>query len=105
MTKKDLVENIKKGMPKNHTGKIFALMLFFTEIELGRSNVPNKWVNTANHILYNGAEALNAYANTQCPASQLVDARTPEELADKMEETINNFQDQQWLETELYPHL
>lgn len=105
MTKKDLVENIKNGMPKNHTGKIFALMLFFTEVEIGRSNQPNKWVNTANHILYNGTEALNAYANTRCPASQLVDARTPEELADKMVETINNFQDQQWLETELYPYL
>lgn len=105
MTKKDLIENIKAGMPKNHTGKIFALMLFFTEVELGRSNIPNKWVNTANHILYNGIEALNAYANTKCPASQLVDARTPEELADKMEETINNFQDQKWLETELYPYL
>lgn len=105
MTKKDLVENIKNGMPKNHTGKIFALMLFFTEVEIGRSNQPNKWVNTANHILYNGTEALNAYANTRCPASQLVDARTPEELADKMVETINNFQDQEWLETELYPYL
>lgn len=105
MTKKDLIGNIKAGMPKNHTGKIFALMLFFTEVELGRSNIPNKWVNTANYILYNGTEALNAYANTKCPASQLVDAMSPEELADKMVETINNFQDQEWLETELYPYL
>jgi hypothetical protein len=62
-------------------------------------------VNTANSVYLNGTDALNAYANTRCPASQLVDGQNPEELADNMFQMIHNFNDETWLENELYPYL
>lgn len=105
MTKEKLLQHIKEHTPKNHTGKLYSLMLFFTEIELGISNTPNKWVNTANSVYLNGTDALNAYANTRCPASQLIDATSPEELADKMTEMVDNFNNPEWLDNELYPYL
>lgn len=105
MDKNTLIKYIKENTPKNHKGKLHALMLFFTELELGISNKPNKWVNTSNSVYLKGIDALNAYANTRCPASQLVDGETPEELADKMVGMIHNFNNEAWLETELYPYM
>ena len=105
MTKETLIKHIKDNTPENHTGKYFALMLFKTELELGLSQEPNKWVNVANHVFTNGTEALNAYANIPNPASQLIDATSPEELADKMLQMIDNFSNQNWLQNVLYPCL
>ena len=80
-------------------------MLFNTELELGISNKPNKWVNTCNAFYKDGLSALSAYANTPNPASQLIDAKAPEELINKMEEMLMNFKNEKWLENELYPSL
>ena len=85
--------------------KRWALMLFFTEMELGISNKPNKWVNARNIFYDNGFAALEAYSNTKCPASQLVDGNTPEELEKAMENMIENYKDDKWLEENLYPCL
>ena len=85
--------------------KRWALMLFFTEMELGISNKPNKWVNARNIFYDNGLAALEAYANTKCPASQLVDGTTPEELEHAMEDMVEKFKDDKWLEENLYPCL
>ena len=106
MADKKIESEIKKafeGTPVNR--KYWALMLFNTEIELGISNKPNKWVNTRNIYYKDGISALEAYANTPNPASQLIDATTPEELEQKMEEMLVNFADEKWLEEELYPAL
>lgn len=100
---KKQVENAFKGFET--TGKLWALMLFNTEVELGISNEPGKWVNTGNVFYKNGMSALDAYANTPNPASQLIDAKTPEELEQKMEEMLEHFKDEKWLETNLYPCL
>lgn len=103
--------NIKQQVEKNFAGsdngknKLWALMLFNTELELGISNTPNKWVNTHNLFFKNGISALEAYANTPNPASQLIDAKTPKELVNKMEEMLQHFKDTKWLENELYPSL
>lgn len=105
MDRKTLINHINSSLPKNHTGRLHALMLFFTEVELGYSNTPNKWVNTSNSVYFNGIDALNAYANTRCPASQLVEGDTPEELADNMIQMVHNFNNEAWLETELYPYM
>lgn len=83
----------------------WALMLFFTELEMGISNSPNKWVNTGNAYFTNGVDALNAYANTKCPASQLVDGETPEELEQAMLDMIEHYKDDKWLEENLYPYM
>lgn len=85
--------------------KVFAVMLFNTEIELGISNTPNKWVNTKNYKFNDGAAALDFYANTPCPASQLIDANSEEELVEEMNTMIKNYQDENWLENNLYPYL
>lgn len=85
--------------------KRWALMLFYTEMEMGVSNNPNKWVNTANIYYDKGIDALNAYANTRCPASQLVDGETTEELTREMEDMIEHYKDEKWLEENLYPYM
>jgi len=85
--------------------KYWALMLFNTELELGVSNKPNKWVNTANRFYTNGTAALEAYANTPNPASQLIDALSEEELVEKMQEMLVNYSDEKWLDENLYPFL
>ena len=98
-------EKLEKYFKNNTKNKCWALMLFNTELELGISNEPGKWVNTNNIFFNNGMSALNAYANTPNPASQLVDAKNVEELQIKMEETIQNFKDNKWLEENLYPYM
>ena len=101
-----LQEAVAKAFIDSRPGKkLWALMLFNTELELGISNKPNKWVNTGIAYFNNGTDALNAYANTPNPASQLVDGATPEELLNEMATMLNNFSDEKWLETELYPYL
>lgn len=85
--------------------KYWALMLFFTEIETGKSTSPNKWVNTNNIFYGDGVSALNAYAETKCPASQLVDGKTKDALLDAMVEMSENYRNEEWLEENLYPYL
>lgn len=85
--------------------KYWAVMFFNTEIELGISNQPNKWINTGNSFFTNGLSALDTYANTKNPASQIVDGETKEELANNMEEMNNNFNNINWLNENLYPYL
>lgn len=103
-------ENIKDQVERAFSGvevkkQYWALMLFNTEMELGISNTPGRWVNTGNAFYTNGVSALNAYANTPNPASQLIDASTIEELENKMEEMLQNFKDDKWLENNLYPYM
>lgn len=90
---------------KNNKNKYWAVMLFNTEIELGISNKPNKWVNTRNLFFTEGITALDTYANTPNPASQIIDGKTPEELAQNMEEMLINYSDEKWLEENLYPFM
>lgn len=85
--------------------KVYAVMLFMTEMEMGISQIPNKWINTKNYRFNNGQDALDFYANTPCSASQLIDANSEEELVSKMNEMILNYQNEQWLQDNLYPYL
>lgn len=97
-------ESVKQAF-KDNNGKCWALMLFNTELELGISNTPNKWINTSNRFYKDGLTVLEAYANTPNPASQIVDGKNPEELARNMEEMLVNYSDEKWLEENLYPYL
>lgn len=90
---------------KQQRKKIFAVMEFRTELEMGISQEPNKWINTKNTIFSDGAKALIYYSNTPCPASQIVDGFSAEELLQNMEDMIQNYKDQKWLEENLYPYL
>lgn len=83
----------------------YAVMLFETEMELGISSTPGKWVNTHNFYYDDGGLALYKYANTPCPASQLIEGKDDYELHAKMGEMIINYQDNNWLNQHLYPYL
>lgn len=80
-------------------------MQFRTELELGVSNHPGKWVNTVNTFYNDGATALDAYANTPCPASQLIQGTDEYDLKAKMGEMMLNYRDEEWLNEHLYPYL
>ena len=83
----------------------FAVMLFETELELGVSNSPNKWVNTHNQYFNNRLDALNYYAWTPNPASQLIESNDDFELECKMGEMMLNYRDEKWLNENLYPYI
>lgn len=102
-----VAREIKSNFNKeNKTKKVFAVMLFDTEMNLGIPGAkPNTWINYHNRYFTNGTEALDYYANTPCPASQIIDAKNTEELENKMDEMIENYQNNEWLEKELYPYL
>ena len=101
-----IAEEIKKYFLNEVSGsKLFAIMLFMTEMELGLSTVPNKWVNVKNMYFTNGAAALDYYANTRCPASQLIDAVSKDDLESQMIEMLHNYRDEDWLNENLYPYL
>lgn len=87
----------KHFLEDKKNSKYYAVMLFDTELHLGISTNPNKWVNYKNLYFSSGALALNTYANIPCPASQLIDGETEQDLLDRMEEMINNFSDEEWL--------
>ena len=89
----------------NELKKHHAVMFFHTENELGISADDSKWVNTNTSYFDNGFQALECYANTPCPASQLLSENTEEELQQAVEQMKKNYQDQQWLKENLIPYL
>ena len=107
MTKQEYIDEAKAFYhDKEPQRKYWGVMLFFTGLEMGQENAkPNQWVNTNNVYFTNGTEALNYYANTPCPASQIVDGVSPEDLANNMYEMVENYQNEEWLNKELYPYL
>lgn len=48
---------------------------------------------------------LDCYANTMCPASQLIEAETKEEFDKEIEQLKNNFENEEWLEANIHPYL
>ena len=84
-------------------------MLFETKQNLhiadANASDANDYVNYFNKDTTSGVEALNYYANTPCPASQLIDAESPEQLQELKIQVINNFNNKQWLESNLHPYL
>ena len=105
MTEKEINNYIDRNFDENHNGKHFLLMLFETEIDLGISNNPNRWECIRTRYFTNGMLALEAYANTPNPASQLIDAKTKEGLKLSALETIQDMKDEKWLNENLYPYL
>lgn len=101
------IESFFKNVPvdKSKIKKYYALMIFETALDLGISNVPNKWVNTKNLYYTKGVDALDSYANFPNPASQLIDATSIDELAKLMFDTLKNMNDESWLNENLYPYL
>ena len=82
--------------------KYYCVMLFVEESDITCNPQDNgKWINTRNVYFHNGGMALDYYANTHCPASQLIDAETVPELIQARNQMLNNFKDKKFLD-ELY---
>ena len=104
------VQNLANALiPEEYkAAKFFSVMMFYQNGELGiPADVadPNEWNNTRCVDTEDGQLALNVYANTPCPASQLIEAQSREELEAKKEEMRKNFKNKKWLEEVLYPCL
>lgn len=79
--------------------KYYCVMLFVEESDITRNpKDKGKWINTRNVYFHNGGMALNYYANTHCPASQLIDAETLPELIQARNQMLNNFKDKKFLD-------
>lgn len=86
--------------------KKYALMLFYTAGELAEETLPsNAYLLKDIHYFDNGIEALNEYANTKCPASQLIEGNTKEELEENILKMIINYSDNEWINKNLFHYL
>ena len=65
----------------------------------------NVFRNTKNLYYNNFTDALNAYANIKCPASQLITESTKELMKQKIEEMKRNLGNEEYLNEYLYPFL
>lgn len=83
----------------------FAVMLFLEGQDIGlEGEYAHRWINTRNLIFTDHRQALEAYANIPCPASQLIEASGEEDLARKMSRRITDFSDPAFLE-DLYERI
>ena len=56
------------------------------------------------HMFANASQQLDAYANTMCPASQLVTANSEKEFDEKIEQLKSNFEDPEWVKDNIDPY-
>lgn len=85
--------------------KKYAVMLFDTEVNLGVSIHPNRWVNVENKYFDNGAEALHYYTHSGSQFSEIIDAEDMYELQCKMGEMMLNYRNEEWLNKNVYPRI
>ena len=85
--------------------KKYAVMLFDTEVNLGVSIQPNKWVNVENKYFDNGADALHYYTHSDSQFSEIIDAEDMYELQCKMGEMLINYMDDAWLNEHVYTRI
>lgn len=78
--------------------KYFCIMLFFQQADFTNNPNDREWANTRNVYYHNGQLALDYYANTRCPASQLIDADSISELIQKRNQMLLNFKDKTFIQ-------
>ena len=86
---------------KGTVKRIYAVMTFNTEFELGLSNKPYEWINSGSTVTLNGEEALGLYIHSDVPMTKIIDAESFEELNEKMIEMTNNFKNPFYVEKQL----
>lgn len=85
---------------------VYAVLLFFHWSEVMDEQPEGIiYVMSKPRIFTNQLAALDCYANTRCPASTMIEAETIDELNKKIDQTNKNYQDNNWLEANLYPFL
>lgn len=89
----------------------YAVMFFMQPCELyPESNIPEEYrnvtfINTGICITQDHSSALNIYANTPNPASQLLEAETAEDLKDMIERRKIEMNDNTYLDMCVWPYL
>lgn len=71
----------------------YAFMPFYHWSEVMDEKQDNEFVLGSVVITKNSTEALMLYAETPCPASQLIEADNQDELGSKVNQMIQNFKD------------
>jgi hypothetical protein len=94
---KDAFNNINGNSVK----RIYAVMSFNTEFELGISNKPYEWVNSYAFVTLDGAEALHKYIHSTIPMTEIIDADSFEELNKKMIKMTNNFKKPEYVNAKI----
>ena len=87
-------DEVKQAFNDKHgnTKKIYAVMSFNTEMELGISNKPYEWVNSNSIVTADGSTALYLYRKfSNDTITKIVDALSFNDLNKKMIEMTNNF--------------
>jgi hypothetical protein len=93
---KDAFEN-KKGSEK----RVYAVMEFKTEFELGLSSKPYEWVNSNTFVTLDGVEALHKYVFNTNPMVEIIDAHSFDELNKKMIKMANNFKNPEYVNNKI----
>ena len=76
----------------------YAVLFFWHWTEIGSEKpkdsdyILGNIFRTKNHTV-----ALDVYAETPCPASQLVKANSPEGLEEEITKMVENFRDPEWV--------
>ena len=78
--------------------KFFALLLFYEDEDFNYQLFDTRFYT-------DGAVAFKEFTNTPCPASQLIDAESIEELHNKILDMVNNMDNEEWKKINLYPYL
>lgn len=91
-------------MTATNNQKHYAVLLFFHWREImDEKPTPDNVKVFGNYVLASVCKttdynlAMNLYAETPCPASQLVEADSWEELDNKIEEMKKNFNNPEWV--------
>lgn len=93
---KDAFEK-KEGSEK----RVYAVMTFNTEFELGLSNKPYEWVNSSSVITLDGKKALWLYINNENQMVEIIDASSFDELNEKMIKMTKNFKNPEFVNTKI----
>jgi hypothetical protein len=89
---KDAFEK-KEGSDK----RVYAVMEFNTEFELGISCKPYEWVNSHSFVTLDGEEALALYVASENPMVEILGAHSFDELNKKMIKLTNNFKNPEFV--------
>lgn len=84
----------------------FAVIFYRSYEELGlEDGTPFKFVAQSEYRTLNSGNAFNIYANTRCPASELIQAHSQEELESLIAQSKKNHLDPAWTEENIIPYL
>lgn len=90
--------------------KIYGVYLAYSAREVYPSDVASEMEEYPSKIarirkFNNPTNQLECYANTICPASQLIEADSEKEFNEKVEQMKKNFSNREWLEKNIYPYI